>query len=249
MTDARRRDLVRGLGLAVAAAVFLTLSGAFGTGEDPFYQRLIYWLGVMGAGWIWGELSQPWLAKRVDIDERPWSHIFLLTGIVAVPMSLIVWTATGLVFDGELLPVARLPMLLVAVMSITLAMCTLGVFFGRETPVQTHAAADPVQPVRFIERLPLRLRASRLIAVEAEDHYLRVHTDIGSDLILMRLSDALAELEGLEGAQTHRSWWVAKDAVRDASRANGRATLLLENGLSAPVSRRYSKALRDAGWY
>jgi DNA-binding LytR/AlgR family response regulator len=68
-------------------------------------------------------------------------------------------------------------------------------------------------------------------------------------LILMRLSDALEELEGLEGAQTHRSWWVAKDAVKTASRGDGRATLILRGDLTAPVSRRYSKALREAGWY
>ncbi|MBU3970468.1 MAG: LytTR family transcriptional regulator DNA-binding domain-containing protein, partial [Alphaproteobacteria bacterium] len=83
----------------------------------------------------------------------------------------------------------------------------------------------------------------------SEDHYLRIHTDRGSDLILMRLSDALVELEGLEGAQTHRSWWVAKDAVRGVSRGDGRATLTLEGGIAAPVSRRYAKALRETGWY
>ena len=85
--------------------------------------------------------------------------------------------------------------------------------------------------------------------MQSEDHYLRVHTDRGSDLILMRLADALQELEGLEGAQTHRSWWVARSAVRDVSRGDGRATLTLDGGLSVPVSRRYAKALRDAGWY
>jgi hypothetical protein len=37
----------------------------------------------------------------------------------------------------------------------------------------------------------------------------------------------VAELEGIEGAQTHRSWWVAKAAVRDAKRGDGRATLTL----------------------
>lgn len=65
----------------------------------------------------------------------------------------------------------------------------------------------------------------------------------------MRFSDALDELEGLEGAQTHRSWWVARDAVQAVSRGDGRATLTLEGGLNAPVSRRYAKALRDTGWY
>ncbi|MNY80677.1 LytTr DNA-binding domain protein [compost metagenome] len=65
----------------------------------------------------------------------------------------------------------------------------------------------------------------------------------------MRLSDALKELEGLEGAQTHRSWWVAKGAVRGVTRGEGRATLTLDGALEAPVSRRYARALREAGWY
>jgi DNA-binding LytR/AlgR family response regulator len=95
----------------------------------------------------------------------------------------------------------------------------------------------------------MKLRGATIRAVQAEDHYLRIHTDRGSDLILMRLSDALDELEGLEGAQTHRSWWVARDAVRDVARGDGRATLTLDGGIEAPVSRRYAKALRDAGWY
>ena len=108
---------------------------------------------------------------------------------------------------------------------------------------------NTAETARFLDRLPFKLRGSVIWAVSSEDHYLRIHTDRGSDLILMRLSDALVELEGLEGAQTHRSWWVARDAVRDVSRGDGRATLTLEGGIEAPVSRRYAKALREAGWY
>ena len=78
---------------------------------------------------------------------------------------------------------------------------------------------------------------------------MRLYTDRGTDLILMRLSDALEELDGLEGAQTHRSWWVAKDAVADVSRGDGRASLTLSDGTTAPVSRRYARALREAGWW
>ena len=65
----------------------------------------------------------------------------------------------------------------------------------------------------------------------------------------MRLADALVELEGLEGAQVHRSWWVARDAIEGAMRGNGRATLKLRNGAVAPVSRTYARALRAAGWF
>jgi DNA-binding LytR/AlgR family response regulator len=125
----------------------------------------------------------------------------------------------------------------------------LNVFLGRERPVETHASSPGAAPARFLDRLPPRLRGARLLAVQAEDHYLRLHTDRGSDLILMRLSDALAELEGLEGAQTHRSWWVARDAVASVARGDGRAALTLDGDITAPVSRRYAKALREAGWW
>jgi DNA-binding LytR/AlgR family response regulator len=100
-----------------------------------------------------------------------------------------------------------------------------------------------------LDRFPARLRGAALYAVEAEDHYLRLHTSRGSDLILMRLSDAIAELEGLEGARTHRSWWVARDAVQSADRSEARIRLRLPDGLIAPVSRTYGKDLREAGWF
>ncbi len=105
-----------------------------------------------------------------------------------------------------------------------------------------------IPPPKFMERLPFRLREAELYAVQAEDHYLRVRTSGGSDLILMRLSDALSELDGVEGAQTHRSWWVAKSGVADVRRSEGRATLILKDGAEAPVSRTHARALKHRNW-
>lgn len=249
MTADQRRDFIRSLCVAAAAALVLTVAGAFGTGDEAFHERLVYWLMVMAVGSAWGQLSQRLLARRLDLEGHPGRHIAALTVFVALPMCLFVWAATGLFFNGEFAPLSDLARLVVPVVTVTAAVCALIVLLGRATPIQTHASPDFGRPAKFIERLPLHLRDARLIAVQAEDHYLRVHTDRGSDLILMRLSDALDELEGLEGAQTHRSWWVAKDAVRRASRGDGRATLVLEGDLIAPVSRRYSKVLRESGWY
>jgi DNA-binding LytR/AlgR family response regulator len=108
--------------------------------------------------------------------------------------------------------------------------------------------AASATPAKFLERLPLKLRGAEVWAVEAEDHYLRLHTSKGQDLILMRLADAVSELEGIEGAQVHRSWWVARDAIADARRGDGRATLTLKDGAEAPVSRTYARLLRERGW-
>jgi DNA-binding LytR/AlgR family response regulator len=64
----------------------------------------------------------------------------------------------------------------------------------------------------------------------------------------MRLSDAIAELDGLEGAQTHRSWWVAREAVQGVERNGARVYLTIEGDGRDPVSRPNLRPLRDAGW-
>lgn len=253
MTDAApsrpKENLLRGFGIAAAAGVVLALSGAFGSGDAPLWQRLAYWIPLMIMGGIWGHLCSLLVQRWIDMDERPWLTVVALTLVISGPLSVVVWLVTGFVFGDGLMSVEALPYLLGPVATVTAAITAINVFLARATPVQTHAAAAGAAPARFLDRLPPKLRGATIRAVQGEDHYLRVHTDRGSDLILMRLSDALAELEGLEGAQTHRSWWVARDAVRDVERGDGRAVLTLDGGLTAPVSRRYAKALREAGWY
>ena len=241
--------LVRGAVIAIAGGVVLALTGAFGSGSAPLLLRLGFWVPVMLAGGLWGHLCSQAIDRWFDMDERPWLSVAVLTVMITGPVSVLVWGVTGLVFDGQIYPLKVLPLMIVPVAVITATVSAINVFLGRAQPVQTHAAPAGQASARFPDRLPMKLRGGVIRAVQAEDHYLRIHTDRGSDLILMRLSDALDELEGLEGAQTHRSWWVAREAVRDVARGDGRATLTLDGGVSASVSRKYAKALRDAGWY
>lgn len=242
--------LLRGVVVALIAAFLMTATGAFQTGEAPFLKRLIYWTAAMITGGLWGHVCSIIVRRFIDADERPWLIVVCLSLVITGPLSVLIWAATGPFFGHAPYPLAALPYLLGPVAVITGVVTAVNVFLGRAQPPQTHAAApDALRPPRFLDRLPLKLRGATILAVQAEDHYLRIHTDRGSDLILMRLSDAVEELEGLEGAQTHRSWWVAKDAVRGVERGDGRATLTLEGGLSAPVSRRYARTLREADWW
>ena len=105
----------------------------------------------------------------------------------------------------------------------------------------------PAPDTRFRRRFPAGL-TGRLLCLEMEDHYLRIHTDKGSDIILMRMSDAEEELSDVEGLRVHRSWWVAREAVTGVKRDGTRLLLQLENGLEIPVGKTYRGALRDAGW-
>ena len=119
---------------------------------------------------------------------------------------------------------------------------------------RTATAAAPLAPPAgrsvpaLAQRLPVKLQDAAILALQGEDHYVRVHTDRGSDLILLRLSDAIAEMGPTPGARTHRSWWVSKAAVASIRRDNGRIALVLSSGTEAPVSRGYAPELREAGW-
>lgn len=242
-------SFLRGMGVAVAGGVVLALTGAFGTIETPLAQRLAYWCFVMVAGALLATATSRLVERLVDFDERPWLGAAALTAALTLPMTGFVWVVTGVFFAQRGFSPEAFFGLLGPVALVTGTVSLLNIFLGRR-PVATHASAEASpRPARFLDRMPSRLRGARLIAVQAEDHYLRLHTDRGSDLILMRLSDAVGELEGLEGAQTHRSWWVARDAVRDVDRGDGRASLTLDCGLTAPVSRRHARALRAAGWW
>ena len=100
-------------------------------------------------------------------------------------------------------------------------------------------------------RLASRLGADfqpPIIAAQSEDHYVRVHGTKGSELVLMRLRDAIAELDGIEGEQVHRSWWVARDAVSSVERAGRSLQLRLTNGLTVPVARESAERLQRNGF-
>ncbi len=90
----------------------------------------------------------------------------------------------------------------------------------------------------FFRRIPPALGRD-LLALEMEDHYLRIHTMVGSDLILLRLRDAQTELGPARGRQVHRSWWVAEGAVASTERSGARTLLVLRNGLKVPVSKTF----------
>ena len=111
-----------------------------------------------------------------------------------------------------------------------------------------QAPPEGLAPPVLRAKLPPRLARARLVAVEAEDHYLRIRTEAGSALVLMRLGDALEALSGLDGFRTHRSWWVARAAVEAVRWKAGRGALTLSDGSSAPVSRTYAAALKGTDW-
>jgi len=246
VTELARGPRVRGLAIALVAASFLAWAGAFGTGASPPGLRFFYWLATMAGGTFVGIAVNQTFCRRGWFAGRPWLQGAATAVAMAVPYTGVVW-ALGMLLEPQPFGPAVIQTF-GPVLAISGAMTAVNLMAGGRL-VEIQARPTGSAPPRFLERLPPRLRGADLYAVEAQDHYLRLHTSQGTDLILMRLADALAELQGLEGAQIHRSWWVAKAAVDDARRSDGRGVLRLKSGVEAPVSRRFAQALRAEGWF
>ena len=234
-------------GLSIAVSAFLGFVGAFGSAAAPLWSRMAFFVligigaGVLVAACVLASQRIAWLAPR------PWLRRAAIALVLTPLCALWVWAVVGFAFQhGPRL--ALLPGYLGYSLGLSVVMTLLSwAIFRPRAPAPEVSPSGPSP--KFQARLPLRLRDSELYAVQAEDHYLRVRTSKGSDLILMRLSDALSELSGLEGAQTHRSWWVAKAGLADVRRAEGRAVLMLKDGAEVPVSRTHARTLRALGWF
>ena len=98
------------------------------------------------------------------------------------------------------------------------------------------------QPRALLRLLPQGL-GTDLIYIKSEDHYLEVRTTVGSSLIKMRFSDAVAEL-GDRRVQVHRSYWVANGHVARSVRSGKRTLLRLTGDHKVPVSVTYLPAVR-----
>lgn len=231
--------------------LFMAAIGAFDTDPDDRLHANAYWLTVMLAGGVIAALIEPLLWKVPALAKRPPLLAVAQALAMTPPITVMVWLVSA-AFSGRVPNLRWLPAQLVSVLIVDIGVVVLAVLVRRATariaPAPVQAATPFAPPAGIAEKLPPRLARADLIAVQAEDHYLRIHTAAGSDLILMRFSDALAALEDCDGVQAHRSWWVARRAVDETRFSRGRGELRLGNGLVVPVSRSFAAALRDASW-
>lgn len=266
-----KTEALRSLVGAVVAALLMTALGPFGTFdamETP--ERALYWFTVIGLIWLQSDLVTRFL-ERALIGRVPRPNLTIPATaalIVALPATAVVIVVTQLMMpETRISPGQTLWQVFVVILVFSLAFNNLDGATSEaaaegealeaerrmeEERLREEARAMPRQrasppEIRFRRRFPAGL-TGRLLCLEMEDHYLRIHTDKGSDIILMRMSDAEEELADVAGLRVHRSWWVAREAVTGIKRDGTRLLLRLENGLEIPVGKTYRAALRDAGW-
>lgn len=240
---------VRNFAISAIVGVLMAIAGAFDTYQVEIVTRLFYWISTIFIGSMIAAGTSVFLDKISFLDERHLIyHLFHLV-IISVLITCMVVLVNSWLFDFAL-NIGALLGFFPTVLSVSIFMTFIH-WIVSQIPMQSHGIKGVVATnagVALYKRLPFKFQKAKILAIHAEDHYLRIYTDVGDTMILMRLYDAIKELEGIEGSQIHRSWWVAKDAIEEVVKGDGRINFRLSNGELAPVSRSFQNALKAQNW-
>lgn len=231
--------------VSIAAAIVMTLVGGFGTGALPLERRALFWALLMLVNFAkW----QSWFVLMVR-QPSDWTRAVLI-GFPVLSATL-PFEISGLLSLVGVDARIGLGAIWARALVIGAIIYVMIMVLRRDPP---NAPVPVVAPPPSMAHPPMLARAgiariSDLIAVEAEDHYCRLHLSSGGSVLLhQRFGDAMAALAGVDGAQVHRGFWVAAAAVTGAVRDGRRWRLALSSGLSVPVSARFAARVRERGW-
>lgn len=240
----------------------------------PWLLSIGYWMAISLATWL--ALALGTMITRLLL--RPWSPPDGLNWLVGAVVGSLAARPVIYAIASQFRPLMEAPTLrqmppaslspdflvyyvtnwsVIIVMWLTA--CWLEAKLRRDAASRHHAAA-PVLATResrlsdrwdedgFLSRIP-RALGRDVLALQSEDHYVRLFTRDGDALILASISEAVRALEsgGCAGQRVHRSWWIAIGAIGKSEVRGRRMFVTLVNGVEVPVSQTYREVARIAG--
>lgn len=240
--------------IAIPVGLLLGMAGPFGSYPAfPTATRYAFWLGLTAAGVVAAVAANA--LPPVTRLRAGAIRIGAVALISALPMTFVVAWTFSLLQPGRVFTPQQLPTLFACVAAVQLLIVyvttpTAPAADGAETPYLAPPLPEPgaeailaAYPSALLSRLPPGI-GSDIIALETEDHYLRVHAVGGSALILMRMADAVTLLDPRLGAQVHRRWWVAQAAVEGVRTEGQKLSVCLIDKTLVPVGRTFAAAVR-----
>lgn len=240
--------------LFISGAIFLLiLVRPFGLNQVNFMLSALYWALICVIGFCVYSLTY-WIGRKT-LTSHQWKYplpLVILTLVAGLLMTLLVPILSSMFFGHPLSYTSSifivLPQTLVIGAIIILATLTKDYIRRQNDRLNLHAFKQKQLNTapNFMKKLPRKLQGE-LLCINSEDHYLNVYTDKGRFMLKMRFSDAILELEDLQGLRVHRSWWVSENAVLDAQKTGRKVSLLLRNNISVPISRSNLKQAKERG--
>lgn len=247
------------VGLPLLAGVVLGANQTRAGAYLPWALSIVYWTGISVATWWLFALA----TQAVRLLLKPWvlpDWVIWTMGAVAGSFAA---RPTIYAIVEAFRPAMREPVLremasarfdldfvgyYLTNWSVIIAMWIVAcLWLQRRAQMPTEPEARPISQdalCGLLLRLPLAVGRD-VIALQAEDHYVRVFTRSGNALILISISEAIADVSasGIVGWRTHRSWWAARDAVVQQVNTGRQKFLVLCNDLRVPVSVTYRHAV------
>lgn len=235
------------LGWATLAGLEFGFIGPFGSYASPVFTRLAYWTALFWAGSL---ILWPCVVAGLLLGPRrgfpPLFSGAAVMLVACVPLAALGAAATALFWPMRAAGMRAFEWYWLTVVVALPAMGGLvWLELGRKNLIPSLFRFG--RPRKTVTALPDHLLAHAL-CLQMEDHHVRVHLHGRSSLHFGVMRDVVAGLDPGRGLQVHRSWWVARDAVRRWHRDGRAFTLELVNGLEVPVARNRVAILRAEGW-
>jgi hypothetical protein len=195
--------------------------------------RIAYWLTTSLVSCVAFDVFRH-AAKRHAVQAPAWIQVPLILLAANLPLTFFTRSLAVLIWPFLADKVGWTEWYLQSLLVSLIYALVFGVSRAKPRSLEAPVIAHP---------LPL---GDGVLCLQMEDHYVRVHTQAGSRLVLCSLNRAMTGLRG--GIQVHRSWWVSRDAVQKVIEDGRNIRLQLRNGVEAPVARSKISQLRQAGW-
>jgi len=250
---------VRVLAWATLAGVEFGLIGPFGSYASHLITRTAYWTALF---WTGSLLVWPSLVFALMLGSRrgfpPLVSIGALVLLACIPLAVLGAIETHLYWPLRAASITALEwygFTVVVALPATAALMWLELgrtsFFRSilaghwgDFDLPERTAATPSSPSTLPDHI-----LDNAICLQMEDHHVRVHMQARSYLYYAVMRDLVEAMDGRRGLTVHRSWWVARDAVRHWQQDGRSVSLILTNGLRVPVARNRVATLRADGWF
>ncbi|MEM9854700.1 MAG: LytTR family DNA-binding domain-containing protein [Pseudomonadota bacterium] len=225
----------------IIASLAFSVAGPFGAYDYEAWRFAPAWFVIVGVSLLIASVIMT-LREVAFADASPMRAEAISCTVFAATFGPLLRVILGVATGDETAPLSLVACIFSAfVVAVPISALRLGVGIPGAPPSAERPTAGP--------RLLARLGGDEgpVLRISGKDHFVEVVTAQDTHSLRMRLADAVAEMDAVDGFFTHRSHWVARAAIRDVERAGARHFIVSEDEERIPVSRPNLPKLEEAG--